>query len=53
MPAHFEYFLTLGLSGLADSKRRAGVVTSGHRGHVVALYRSYAEGFVPFVVAAE
>ena len=53
MPVRFEYFLTPGLSGLADSMRRDGVVTSGLRGYVVALYRSYAEGFVPLVVAAE
>jgi hypothetical protein len=53
MPVRFEYFLTPGLTGLADSMRRGGVVTSGLRGHVVAVYRSYAEGFVPLVVAAE
>jgi hypothetical protein len=46
----FEYFLPPYLSGLADSMRRGGVVTSGLRGHVVV---SSAEGFVPLVVAAE
>jgi hypothetical protein len=53
MPVRFEYFLTLGLSGLADSMRRGGEVTSGLRGHVVALYRGHVENFVPLVVAAE
>jgi hypothetical protein len=53
MPVRFECFLTPGLSGLADSMQRGGVVTSGLRGHVDALYRSYAEGSVPLVVAAE
>lgn len=53
MPVRFEYFLTPGLTGLADSMRHGGVVTSGLRGHVVAVYRSYMEGFVPLVVAAE
>lgn len=53
MPVRFEYFLTPGLSGSADSMRRGGEVTSGLRGHVIGVYRSYAEGFVPFVVAAE
>ena len=53
MPVRFEYFLIPGLSGLADSMRRGRVVTSGLRGHVVALHKNYAEGFVPLVVAAE
>ena len=53
MPVRFEYFLTPGLSRLADSTRRGVVVTSGLRGHVVALYRSYAKGLDPLVVEAE
>jgi hypothetical protein len=53
MLVHFEDFLTPRLSGLADSMRRGGVVTSGPRGYLVALYRSYAEGFVPLVVVTE
>ena len=38
MPVHLEYFLTPGLLGLTDSKQPGGVVTSGLRGHVVALH---------------
>ena len=53
MPVHFEYFLTPELSELADSMLRGGVVTSGLQEHVFALYRYYAERFVPLVVAAE
>ena len=53
MPVRFEYFLDPGLSGLADSMRRGGVVTSDLRGNVVAFYRGYVENFFPLVVAAK
>ena len=53
MPVRFVDFLTPRLSGLADLMRRGGVVTSGLRGYLVALYRSYAEVFVPLVVATK